>query len=211
MLVLITAGANAQIAPLVPPDAPEVNEISPYPLAPAINEYKVFTEEAGWLSLRQNAEISGFYMLNRSRWLGMFGVAGGLLNFCFSDPWHLGGKLGLADDAVEFKAGSGLILGFDLSNRPYFSIPGQVETTVYLKEGSFFDLDPFVGAGLNMNIIGTDFQFGGLGINIYCGVLKEMGPSGNKVALSIGYGGYQISNARGIEGIYFRVSQPVRL
>lgn len=216
MLVILAASANAaqfapQVAPLVPPDAPAANEVLPYPPKPATNEYKVFTQEAGHFSKDLDAELSGFYMPNRGRWLGLVGVAGGLINFCFADPWHLGAKLGLADDALEYKAGSGLILGLDLNNRPYFSIPGQAEATLYLKEGSFFDLDPFVGAGLNMNIIGTDLQFGGLGINVYCGVLREFGPSGNKVGLSIGYGSYQINNTGNIEGLYFRISQPVRL
>ena len=216
-ILAVTAGStNAlqfapPVTPLVPPEAPLANEILPYPARPPINEYKIPTEDAGYFSWHQNAELSGFYMLNRSRWLGMFGVLGGLVNLSFSDPWYLGSKFGLAQDAVEFKAGSGLIIGFDVNNRPYFSIPGQVEATVYLKEGSFFDLDPFIGAGLNMNILGTDLQIGGLGIKLYCGVLKEMWPSGNKVALSIGYGGYQINNARNIEGLYLQISQPVRL
>ncbi|MEK7375774.1 MAG: hypothetical protein AABZ57_01220 [Candidatus Margulisiibacteriota bacterium] len=216
MLVMIAVSANAlqfepPVAPLVPPEAPATNERLPNPLPPALNEYKVPKEDAGYFYLHKNAELSGFYMPNRSRWLGLVGLQGGLVNFRIADPWYLGGKLGLAQDAVEFKAGSGLILGFDVNNRPYFSIPGQIEATLYLKEGSFFDLDPFVGAGLNMNILGTDFQFGGLGINIYCGVLKEMWTSGNKVELSIGYGSYQINNARNIEGLYLQISQPVRL
>ncbi len=214
LFILLSTGAyalriNPPIAPLVPPDAPSANEIDPYPSRPATNEYKVPTEDVGLFSLHQNAELSGFYMLNRSDELGLLGIMGGMVNFCFQDPWYLGNKLGLAEDAVEFKAGSGLVLGLDVDNRPYFSIPAQAEATVYLKEGSFFDMDPFVGAGINMNILGTDWQIGGIGIKFYCGVLRELW--GNKLALSIGYGGYQINNARNIEGIYFQVSKPVRL
>ncbi len=216
LFVFISGIANAisfapPIAPLVPPDPPLMNEIFPSPEKPALNEYKSITEEAGYFSMHQDADLSGFYMLNRSGRLGLFGLLGGIVNFHFEDPWQLGKRLGLAKDAVEFKAGSGLILGFDVNGLPYFSIPAQAETTVFLKESSFYDLDPFIGAGLNMNILGTDFQIGGLGIMVYCGVLKQFGPAENKIALSIGYGGYQINNARNIEGLFFKVSQPMRL
>jgi hypothetical protein len=98
-----------------------------------------------------------------------------------------------------------------LDNRPLLSIPCQLESTLYLKEGSFYELDPFIGGGLNFNLLGTDWQFGGLGVKLYTGVLTKYGPGNDKIALSIGYTSYRITDNRLAEGFFISISQPLLL
>lgn len=201
-----------QSTPLTPPEPPiNSSEILTPPSPPPTSEFTSLGENRGYFGWQCQSELTGLYLLNRSGQHGLFGLLGGLINIKFADPYYLGRNLGLAQDALEFKAGGGIIIGYDVDDRPLLSIPCQLETTLYLKEGSFYELDPFLGGGLNFNLLGTDWQFGGLGIRLYAGVLTKLGPKKEKIALSIGYSNYRITDNRLAEGYFIAISQPLTL
>ncbi|MFH1576886.1 MAG: hypothetical protein ABID35_05045, partial [Candidatus Margulisiibacteriota bacterium] len=133
----------------------------------------------------------------------LIGLAG---NIIFSDPWLLGEKIGLAEDAVEYKLG----LGFGLGSN-FKTICLTSDMLVYLKEGSLFGLDPYIGTALIYNLYGTGRVGGGLGGNIYLGILTDFGFAAGKTGIALGYGSYSVANNLSASGIQIAVSQPIKL
>ena len=197
------------IAPAIPPEiegSEEAVEIL-MPPPPPTSEFKAFEKEPGIFRMNQNAEVTGAYVFENLL-LGTLFVGGNLI---VSDSNHLGEKIGLAEDALEYKIGLGLALGYDSGNNPIFSIPLQTGATLYFKEGSLYGYDPFAGIGFNLNLIGTDFHFGGIGYQLFGGILADLGWLGGKTGLAIGYNSFIVEGARQAKGVFFSLTQPIRL
>lgn len=191
LIMLITAGTiNAQtgdIAPMTPPEVRQVEILSPPP--PPTPEVQLPAKAPGYFGWDLKSEINGgFYPP---------GILAAGLNVLFADPYHLGAQIGLAEDALEFKAGLNLALG------SFFTLPLYGGATLYFKEGSLFGFDPFTGVGLNLTT-------GGLGYQLYGGMLLNLGRP-EKTALLLGYNSYRIEGSRSFEGIFFSLCQPIKL
>lgn len=203
-------------APVAPVEAPknvpskEVLAVPAPPPPPATYEIEYKEASKGLFGWGLNADLGALYLLNSRGQTGLLGVLGGRADIIFSDPLKLGAKIGLAEDALEYKAGLGLIYGNDTSNNSIKSLPLLADATLYLKEGSFFGLDPYVSAGLNLNLFGSGSQSGGLGWQFSGGVLVDFG-LGNKTAISLGFNSFRVSNLRLAEGLALTISQPLRL
>jgi hypothetical protein len=72
-------------------------------------------------------------------------------------------------------------------------------------------MDPFLGLGLNYNLYGTDQRFGGMGKQLYAGVLVDFGSDIGKTAIGIGYSAIKVDAIRLAEGIAVSISQPLLL
>ena len=126
-----------------------------------------------------------------------------------NDPLFIGAKLGLADDAVEYKIGGGLAYGNDSGSQAFYSFPIVAEAVMYLKENSLFGLDPYIGGGFNLNIIGTDTIFSGLGYQLFGGVLLDLGSELGRTGISIGYQSIRVGTIRFSEGLTLSISHPI--
>jgi len=123
----------------------------------------------------------------------------------------MGEKIGLAEDAVEYKLGLGYAFGNDSNNNQLRSIPLFADAVIYLKENSLFGMDPYVGAGCNFNLYGTGQKSGGMGAQFYSGVLADFGFSSGKTALALGYSSYRVEGSGSTGGFAFTVTQPLKL
>jgi len=195
------------IAPLEPlqPDAGTTFSPAPLPPTPISNEADPLAQPKGWFNWGRNGEINSAAMIGN----GWYLTAGSAL--AFEDPWRLGEKLGLAEDAIVYKAG----LTFGFGNTPgkvFFSLlQGVGETTVYLREGSLFGLDPFIGAAFMLNISGTDNSSGGLGLRLFGGAAMDLAFGLGRAEVAAGYETDRSGRTHAAEGLFFAVRKPIRL
>ncbi|MBU0630885.1 MAG: hypothetical protein KKC80_08250 [Candidatus Margulisbacteria bacterium] len=181
-----TTSASAEVAPEIPPP--------PEPIA-VIKKPEESKGLFGWgLNTAANAKL-----LYGSILLGLRG------DIIFSDPLKLGEKIGLAEDAVEYRVGLGMAMSDRLKTIPLFA-----DAIVYLKEGSLFGMDPYLGAGLIYNLYGTGRVSGGMGGQMYLGILADLGFE-SRAGISVGYATYKISDALSDSGIFVTLSQPIKL
>jgi hypothetical protein len=212
----VTKVITPEIAPAEPPEENPAEEVvpdlpPPPPPPPDVYETESLKKDTGLFGWGLNTDIGGHYLLNRTGQEGLLGVIGVKGDLVLEDPLHLGSKIGLSEDAFEYKLGLGINVGNDINNEPIFSIPLYSEMVVYLKEGSLFGLDPFVGAGLNFNIMGTDGTMGGMGVQLFGGILADFGFESGKTGLSLGYSTNRVGDIRSAEGLTFSVTQPLIL
>lgn len=189
-----------QITSVAPPKTtvtPEVVQEVPTPPPPPQEVRKPETTKGlfGW---GLNSDISA-KLLYGSILLGARG------DIIFSDPWALGEKIGLAEDAVEYKLGLGVAGSDKLKTIPLFA-----DINVYLKEGSLFGLDPYIGTGLIYNLYGTGHVSGGLGGQVYLGMLANLGFE-SRTGFTLGYATYKVGENLSDSGIYLSVCQPIKL
>lgn len=198
-----------QTTPLPPRDTANgaVNEL---PVAPAA-EYQKYERERGLFGRSLDARLNGLYLYNRTGQQGLFGLVGGGCNVVFHDPYKLGALLGLAEDALEYETGLGLVLGNGLNSQALWSLPLNLGATLFGREKSFFGQTPFAGAALALNLFGTNNRSGGIGFQFYGGVESDPTLPGGRTGLTVGYGSYRITDALFAEGIFFSLSQPIRL
>ncbi|MFA4844022.1 MAG: hypothetical protein WC632_03625 [Candidatus Margulisiibacteriota bacterium] len=195
------------IAPLEPLQPADGTTFSPAPLPPApiSNEADPLAQPKGLFNWGRNGEINSAAMLGN----GWYLTAGSAL--AFEDPWRLGEKFGLAEDSIVYKAG----LTFGFGNTPgkvFFSLlQGVGETTVYLKEGSLFGLDPFIGAAFMLNLSGTDNSSGGLGWRLFGGAAMDLAFGLGRAEVAAGYETDRSGRTHAAEGLFFAVRKPIRL
>ncbi|OGC14810.1 hypothetical protein A2246_06855 [candidate division WOR-1 bacterium RIFOXYA2_FULL_37_7] len=201
-----------EIAPIEPPETSSEEGILPElsaPPEPPTEEYKVKAETTkGLLGLGLNAAYGGSYLFNLKGQQGLLGALSARGDFIFADPWLIGSKIGLAEDAVEYKIGVGYLMGNGTDDQPINAIPLYADAVIYLKEGSFSGMDPFIGFGLNYNLAGRDGKSGNLGGQVYGGILADFG-FGGKTELSIGYQSIRIGDGTpSANGIIFSATHP---
>ncbi|MFH1577357.1 MAG: hypothetical protein ABID35_07420, partial [Candidatus Margulisiibacteriota bacterium] len=95
---------SPQITPVQPPkteENPEVMPEVPPPPAPPTWEVQTIEKDKGLLGWGLNTDLTGTLLSGNGSLIGLAG------NIIFSDPWLLGEKIGLAEDAVEYKLGLG--------------------------------------------------------------------------------------------------------
>ena len=192
-----------KIAPVQPPTTAPSKEVAPTeppppPPPPPDLDQIVPKDDPGLLGWNTNADIKGKLLFG-----SLLGCVRG--DVIFADPLLLGEKIGLAEDAVEYKVG----LGFVLADT-FKSIPLYTDAVIYLKEGSLFGLDPYVGTGLIYNLYGTGKVTGGLGGQIYLGILADLGFE-SLTGISVGYGTYKVGNNISDSGIQIAIVQPFKL
>jgi len=209
----ITKVVRPEIAPVPPPAimTPEVVPVLPPPPPPPSYEAEQLKGPAGLFGWGVNAAVGGSYLMNRVGQQGLLGLLTIRGDMVFEDPLMLGAKIGLAEDAVEYKLGVGLAFGNDLNNNPIKSIPFFADSVVYLKERSLFGLDPYVGAGLAFNLYGTGQRSGGIGLQLYGGILCDFGLGSGKTGIALGYGSLKVDPDRVAEGLFISVTQPLTL
>lgn len=183
---------------ITPSEPPEIGSESTPPEAPEAPKYEF--EQAG-TNKGINFDLGIGYLMGQS-------VLAGRGDVILADPMKLGTGLGLAEDALEYKVGLGVASGNDNSGSSIKSIPLFADATLYLKEKSFFGFDPFVGAGLNYNLYGSGQQTGGIGTEIYAGILNDFGFAGGKTSFTIGLQNIKVNNLRSASGLLISVSQP---
>lgn len=193
-----------EIAPAQPPKVeatPEAvsEEVPPPPPPPPTYMEQLPKEDEGVFGWGLNTDI-GAKLLAGSI---LFGTRGDLV---FADPLQIGGKLGLAQDAVEYKLGSGFVISDKLKSIPLFA-----DAVVYFKEGAMFGMDPYAGAGLIYNLYGTGQSMGGLGGQAYFGILADLGFASGKTGIALGYATYQVANNVSDSGIFITAAQPLKL
>jgi len=193
-----------QIAPMQPPStAPTPEAIpsldAPPPPPPPPRSYEIEAkEDKGLLGWGLNTDL-GAKLLYGSI---LFGVRGDIV---FDDPLTLGEKIGLAEDAVEYKLGLGFVMSDKLKSIPLFA-----DAIVYLKEGSLMGMDPYIGTGLIFNLYGTGKVSGGLGGQIYLGILADLG-LGSRTGLTLGYATYKVGDNLHDSGLFVTIAQPFKL
>ena len=190
-----------EIAPAEPPKTeptPEAVVEPPPPPPPPTFEVQLPEEDKGLFGWGVNADLGGKLLFGSL----VLGVRGDII---FADPLLLGEKIGLAEDAVEYKLGSGLVI-----SDKFKSIPLYADAVVYLKEGSLFGLDPFISAGLILNLYGTGRVSGGLGSQLNLGFLADFGFE-SRTQVALGYGTYKIGSDISDSGIQFSIAQPLKL
>ncbi|MFA5839886.1 MAG: hypothetical protein WC890_04430 [Candidatus Margulisiibacteriota bacterium] len=199
------------IAP-VPPPATSTQEVilTPPPASTTETEVKLPGKKKGLLGWSQNADFGAAYQLCSGQ-QGLLGLIGARGDFVFDDPWQLGGKVGLAQDAVQYKAGIGLYFGNDSNNNPISTIPLFGEAIIYLPENCFFGYDPYFNVGLNFNLYGTNQTFGGIGSQFGAGILVDSGLGLEKTAIGIGFNSFNVGSIRSASGISLSFSQPIIL
>jgi hypothetical protein len=171
-------------------------------------EVQPLSKSASLFGLGINADVALSYLFNRS---GQSGAFLGRGDITFDDPLKLGAKIGLAEDAIEYKLGLGALIGNDINGNSIKSIPLFADAVLYLREGSLFGQDPFLGAGLNYNLLGSGSQIGGLGGQYYGGCLVNLGLPFGKTAIIIGYNVNRVNTLRSAEGVTLSVMQPLTL
>ena len=194
------------ITPATPP-AVEGNEQILEPPASPTSEFIAPAKDKGKFGLERKTELTGSYLF-QNLLLGTFALGGNLI---MADSNHLGEKIGLAEDALEYKVGLGVALGFDAGNKHIFSIPLDAGATLYFKEGSLYGFDPFAGIGINLNLLGTDFKFGGMGYQLFGGILLDLGWGDGKTGIALGYNRLIVEGSRTSQGYYVSASQPIKL
>ncbi|MCU0641336.1 MAG: hypothetical protein MUC35_04530 [Candidatus Margulisbacteria bacterium] len=204
-----TLDFQPQTTPLVPPDA-ESAIVEPAPAAPTA-EYPVYQKEKGLFKLAAAGRVNGFYLLNRQGQQGLFGLLGATGDLIIRDPQQWGRQLGLAEDALEYLVGTGLLIGNGLNAHGFFSVPLDLGARLNFRERSAWDRTPYCGAGLALNIFGTEGRLGGLGFRLYAGLEEDMASSEFPLSWQIGYGSYVITESIRSEGVIFSVGRPVRL
>ncbi|MBI5400323.1 hypothetical protein HZB07_06970 [Candidatus Saganbacteria bacterium] len=190
-----------QIAPVQPPKTTatsEVTETVPLPPPPPTFEVRLPQTNKGVFGWGLNTDLTGKLLLGSI----LLSARGDVI---FSDPLKLGEKMGLAEDAVEYKVGLGVAMSDKLKTIPLFA-----DMTLYLKEGSLFGLDPMVGAGLIFNLYGTGRVSGGLGGQFYVGILNDFGFA-DKTLITLGYGTYNVGGSLSDSGLQIAISQPLKL
>jgi len=199
-----------EIAPNPAPAEAPSNEVLEMPAPPAPPTTPAASANNGIFGLNTRADVNGSYAYTSGQ-NGFLGLLGGGANIIFADPAQLGSKIGLADDALEYKVGLGAYVGQDKNDLNMFSLPLIADATLYLKEGSFFGLDPFIGTGINLNLIGTNSTFGGLGYNLYTGMLADLGWGTGPTEFKVGYRSIKVGDIRTSDGIIFGIGQPIKL
>jgi len=190
-----------QIAPVQPPTVVPTEEVVPEPPpppTPPTEEVKTLEEDKGLFGWGVNSELGGKLLFGSI----LAGVRGDLV---FADGLNIGEKIGLAEDAVEYKLGLGLVISERLK-----SVPLYADAIIYLKEGSLFGMDPYIGTGLMFNLYGTGKVTGGLGAQASLGILADFGFE-QRTGISVGYGSYKVGNNLTDSGIFINISQPIKL
>lgn len=193
-----------EIAPAQPPKVEPTPEAAPVepppPPPPPPPTYQIETpeEDKGLFGWGLNTDIGGKLLFGSI----LFGARGDLV---FSDPLTIGEKIGLAEDAVEYRTGLGLAVSDKLKTIPLFA-----DAVVYLKEGALFGMDPYLGAGLIFNLYGTGKVSGGLGGQIYLGILADLGLE-SRTGFSLGYASYKVGSDLSDSGVFLNVAQPIKL
>ncbi len=190
-----------QITPAQPPKVEPTKEVVPeVPPPPPPPDYSMqpLNEDKGLLGWGWNTDI-GAKLLYGSI---LFAVRGDIV---YDDPLKLGEKIGLSEDAVVYKVGLGAVMSDKLKSLPLFT-----DAVVYLKEGSLFGMDPFVGTGLIYNLYGTGQVSGGLGGQAYIGVLADFGFD-QRTELTLGYASYKVGENLTDSGIFISIGQPIKL
>lgn len=184
-----------QIAPATPPpaEAPVARPAVPPPPV----EVKRADEWRGLFGWGINTALSGKVLSG-----SILGAVRG--DIIFSDPLKMGGAIGLAEDAVEYRLGLGYAASDKLKSVPIFA-----DVVVHLREGSLFGLDPYIGAGAIYNAYGTGKVSGGLGGQAYLGLLADLG-LGSKTGFSLGYASYQVGETLMDNGPFIAVTQPIK-
>ncbi len=193
-----------EITPATPPetetDTGDDDDMPPPPPPPptvTTREVVPLTSSTGLFGWGLSTDLSGLVLSgDKSLW----GIRGNLI---FFDPLALGGKIGLSEDAIEYKLGLGYV-----SSNDFYSIPLFADVVVYLKEGSLFGLDPYVGAGMINNLSGTGGASGGLGGHIYVGVLTNWANDAGRTSISLGHGTYKVGSTHSASGIFLAITQP---
>jgi hypothetical protein len=196
-----------QTTPLPPPETGQVNGPTASPTA----EYQKYERERGLFNRSLDAKLNALYLYNRSGQQGLFGLVGGGCNLIIHDPYKLGGMIGLAEDALEYETGLGLVLGNGINSQALWSLPLNLGATLYGREKTLFGQTPFAGAALALNLFGTNNRSGGMGFQFYGGLESDPAMPGGRTALTIGYGSYRLTDGLFAEGLFFSLSQPVRL
>jgi hypothetical protein len=194
---------SPQITPLAPPKTDANQEVlpaTPPPPPPAVSDTNLPKESKGIFGWGWNTDVGLNYVSGTG---SVFGLRGDVV---FADPLKLGAKVGLAEDAVEYKVGLGAGWGNNFK-----TIPLLADVVLYLKEGSLFGLDPYISAGLNYNLYGTGRVSGGLGGQASLGILADFGFDAGKAGISLGYGNYRVADTYSASGIQLCVSQPLKL
>ncbi|MDD4178965.1 MAG: hypothetical protein PHH14_02835 [Candidatus Margulisbacteria bacterium] len=189
-----------QITPVAPPEttaSPKIVPEVPSPPSPTFEAQKP-KEYKGLFGWGWNTDLSA-KLLSGSL---LAGVRGDII---YADPLSLGEKIGLAEDAVEYKLGLGFAFSDKLKTIPLFA-----DMVVYLKEGSLFGLDPYVGAGLIYNLYGTGKVSGGLGSQLYLGMLVDFGFE-SRTGIALGLGTYNVGNNLSDRGVFITFTQPIKL
>ncbi len=194
------------VAPAIPPEI-EQEEPPLAPPPPPTAEFKAIERERGYFGWGMNSNLFASYIFQNS----LNGILTAGLKAVIADPNHFGEKLGLAEDALEYKVGLGAALGYDIDSKLTFSIPLLTEAAQYFKEGSLWGFDPFIAAGLNLNLLGTDFRFGGLGLQFYGGVMADIAWLGGKNGITIGYNRLLVEGSRLVQGYYVGLIYPIKL
>ena len=198
---------------IAPTPAPKIttSEVVPVPPPPPPPppSYEVETpgSNKGLFGWGLNTDLSGAYAITSGQ-TGLLGMLGARGDIVFADPLKLGSRIGLAEDALEYKVGLGYILGNDNSNNPLNSFPLYADAVLHLKEGSLWGLDPYVGLGVNFNLIGTNATSGGTGSQIYGGALVDFGSAAGKTGITISYNTLNVGTIRSASGISFGITQP---
>lgn len=191
------------IAPVEAPEpevSKEVVSVEPPPPPPPPPDYNAQLPETnkGLFGWGLNTDVAAKLLYGSI----LFGARGDIV---FADPLKIGEKIGLAEDAVEYKTGLGLVLA-----DTFKSIPLYADAVVYLKEGSMFGMDGFVGTGLIFNLYGTGKVSGGLGGQIYTGILADFGLD-SRTAISLGYATYKVGTDITDSGVFINIAQPIKL
>lgn len=190
-----------QISPVQPPKTeatPEVVPDVPPPPPPPTYEVQTLEEDKGLFGWGVNSDIGGKLLYGSI----LLGVRGDIV---FSDPLLIGEKIGLAEDAVEYRVGT----GFSISDK-LKTIPLYADAVVYLKEGTLFGTDGYIGTGLILNLYGTGPQSGGLGGQFYIGILADLGFE-ERTGINVGYASYNVGSSISDSGIFVSLSQPLKL
>ena len=188
-----------QITPVAAPKVAPSEEVSPEIPPPPVPETGIAVpkENKGLWGWGLNTDCGGNILFGSI----MLGARGDIV---FEDPWKLGEKMGLADDAVEYKLGLGYVFSDKLN-----SVPLYADMVLYLKEGSLFGIDPYLGAGLIYSVVGSG-SGGGLGAQAYLGVLANLGFA-SRTGIAVGVANYVVGNGPTDGGVFFSISQPVKL
>jgi hypothetical protein len=192
-----------EIAPVQPPKvepSPEVvsEEVPPPPPPPTDYDVKPVEEDKGLLGWGWDADAGGKLLYGSI-------LLAGRGDLVFADPLLLGEKIGLAEDAVEYRVGLGGVISDKLKSIPLFA-----DAVVYLKEGSLMGMDPYIGTGLIYNLYGTGRVSGGLGGQVYLGILADLGFE-QRTGICVGYASYKVGNILSDSGIFVTIAQPIKL
>ncbi|MFC1540420.1 hypothetical protein ACFL4J_00090 [Candidatus Margulisiibacteriota bacterium] len=192
-----------EIAPVAPPKvepSPEVvsEEVPPPPPPPIAYDVKPVEEDKGLLGWGWDADVGGKLLYGSI-------LLAGRGDLVYADPLLLGEKIGLAEDAVEYRVGLGGVISDKLKSIPLFA-----DAVVYLKEGSLMGTDPYIGTGLIYNLYGTGRVSGGLGGQIYLGILADLGFD-QRTGICVGYASYKVGENLSDSGIFITLAQPFKL